>query len=439
MVCPSCGTPAPEHISACRSCGASLMPGAERAPLWAPPHPAARVEVPWGPPSRALLPVVEPTVQLDAAIVPVDVTGEWSPSSLVWDLPEPEVVDLAATPAGGLVWDTERLELEPGLLSGHLDEAALPSRRRSMVLLTLSVLAAAASLLSALVAVVGFDVRSDVNGSLSLKANDFSSNSIVGCIIVAVLMVVGAAAASAGRRFGAGVAAGAGCAAAGLLLWVDGQGLAVLDSITSGLHEKGVSYQLATTLDVGFWIAIVGAALSLAVVVAAWGWHTSDGRAPHHPAIGVFGAFATLVMVAGLMVPVGGAALADNFSNDRPVNAVRFGKAFVFYLLAIDHQQQPPVTWLLRLGLLCLLLVAGLVAFLKGTRFSVGIAVGLVPLQLWLWSTSVLQAGDRPFSIAGGNPGGSGFESHLLTSIGIMMFVVALVVSLVAAYAVRRD
>ncbi|MEY4339183.1 MAG: hypothetical protein RLZ14_1033 [Actinomycetota bacterium] len=450
MVCPSCGAPASEHSSACQSCGAALRQTTPAALGWGPPHPATRVEVPWDPPvGRA---------DVVAPIAPTEATSEWA-ASLVWDAHDAAVVDLTAvdpaggdlarvdpsgldladTPAGGLVWDTLGFDLEPGPVLRQPDVAALPSRRRAMALLTLSVLAAAASVLSAVAAVVGFDVRSEVNGSLSLKANDFSSNSIVGCIIVAVLMVAGAAAAAAGRRFGAGVAGGAAFAAAGLLLWIDGQGLAVLDSITSGLHEKHVSYQLATTLDVGFWTALVAAGLSLAVVAVAWGWRSTDGRAPHHPAIGVFGAFATLVMVAGLMVPVGGAALVDNFTKDRPVNAVRFGKAFVFYLLAIDHQPQPPVTWALRLALMLLLAVAGLVAFLKGTRFSVGIAVGVLPLQLWLWSTSALQAGDRPFSIAGGNPGGSGFESHLVTTVGIMMFVVALVISLVAAFAVRRD
>ena len=189
----------------------------------------------------------------------------------------------------------------------------------------------------------------------------------------------------------------------------------------------------------GLCAALAGAALCVVVVVLAWGWRLDSSREPHHPAIGVFGSFGTLVFVAGLLIPVGGAALIDNFSGDRPVNAVKFGKAFVFYLLAIDHQPQPPVTWILRLVLVLLLAIAGLVAFLKGTRFSIGIAVGMLPVQLWLWATSVLQAGDRPFSIAGGNPGGSGFESHAVTSVGIMMLVAATVIGLVAAFVVRND
>jgi hypothetical protein len=382
---------------------------------WAAPHPDTRVEVPWGPP------------EIDVVPIWVHVTDPADPA------------DAADTPPWGLVWDTEQLEVVPAEVSPHLASAALPARTRAVALFASAVLAAACAVLGALTAVVGFDVRSEVNGALSLKANDFSSNSIVACLIVAGLLVGGAAAALSGRRFGAGVAAGAGFAGAGLLMWIAGQGLAVIDTITAGLHSKGVSYQLATTLDIGFWASIGGAVLCIVVVLLAWGWRTSDGREPHHPALGVFGSFATLVMVAGLLVPVGGAALIDNFSSDRAVNSVRFGKAFVFYLLAIDHQPQPPVTWILRLGLVVLLAVAGLLAFLKGTRFSIGIAVGVLVVQLWLWATSVLQAGDRPFSIAGGNPGGSGFESHAITSVGIMMFLAATVIGLVVAFVVRRD
>lgn len=425
MFCSSCGSPAPEHSVACTVCGASLLKVAPARAPWAPPSPSSRVEVPWGPPGQ-----IAPSI---------DSTGHRSASALVWD-PDELLLDLqSTTPPTGLVWDTERLELDASDLAERVAPAPLPSRPRAVALLWLSVLAASATVMAAVTAVIGFDVRSEVNGALSLKANDFSSNSIVGCLIVAVLLVMGAAAAATGRRFGAGVVVGAAAAGAGLLLWIAGQALAVIDTITSGLHAKGVSYQLATTLDVGFWAAVAGAGLCVLVALVAWGWSGVDGREPHHPALGVFGSFATLVLGAGLMVPVGGAALADNFGNTTPVNAVRFGKAFVFYLLAVDHQPQPPVTWLLRLALIVLLVVAGLVAFLKGTRFSIGIAVGLLPLQLWLWATSVLQAGDRPFSIAGGNPGGSGFESHLVTSVGVMMLIAASVIGVVAAFVTRDD
>ena len=434
MICPSCGLPAPEHAVACPARPVPSTPAAPTMGIWAPPSPSTRVEVPWGPPVAVTAPLP----------VTTDATGEWVRSSLVWDAEQLDMeqldhVDLADTPPTGLVWDTQQLDLDSQGLSARLGSAALPARGRAVALLVAAVLAAACTVLTALVAVVGFDVRSEVNGALSLKANDFSSNSIVACLIIGVLLVSGAAAAASGRRFGAGVAVGAGCAGAGLLLWIAGQGLAVLDTIISGLHAKGVSYQLATTLDVGFWAAVAGAVLCLVVVALGWGWRFSDGREPHHPGIGVFGSFATLVLVAGLLVPVGGAALVDNFSSDRPVNAVEFGKAFVFYLLAIDHQPQPPVTWILRLVLIALLAVAGLVAFLKGTRFSIGIAAGVLVVQLWIWVTSVLQAGDRPFSIAGGNPGGSGVESHAITSVGIMMFLAATVIGLVAAFVVRGD
>ncbi len=437
MICPSCGMPAPEHAVACPARPVPSVPAAPMAGIWAPPNPATRAEVPWGPPTAVTAPLPVTSESADA-------TGEWVRSSLVWDTEKSETeqlaqVDLADTPPTGLVWDTQQLELDGQGLSTSLASAALPARGRAASLFVAAVLAAACAVLSSLIAVVGFDVRSEVNGALSLKANDFSSNSIVACLIIAVLMVAGAAMAASGHRFGAGVSAGAGLAGAGLLVWIVGQGLAVLDTITSGLHAKGVSYQLATTLDVGFWAAVAGAVLCLVVVVLAWGWRFNDGREPHHPAIGVFGTFSTLVLVAGLLVPVGGAALVDNFSSERPVNAVEFGKAFVFYLLAIDHQPQPPVTWILRLVLIALLAVAGLVAFLKGTRFSMGIAVGVLVVQVWLWATSVLQAGDRPFSIAGGNPGGSGVESHAITSVGIMMFLAATVIGLVAAFVVRDD
>jgi hypothetical protein len=411
MLCPSCGAPAEDHHTNCDSCGASLL--VPRPSMWAPPSPAERVDEAPPPP----IPVAQPDLG-------------WVTAPISWEVP---------APTSTLVWETERLPVVPVETTSRFPAVSLPRRSRAVVLFVLSVLAAAGAVLTALVPIVRYRVTGDLNSSLTMRANDFASNTLVGFLIAAGLLVVGASAALAGRRVGAGLVAGVGMAASALALWTIAQSLAFVDTLRVGLRESGLGYRLVTTFDLGLWAATAVAALGVVLFVVALGWSRVDGRRRLHPGISVLGGFASLVMVAGPMVPTGGASFADNFTGERPVAAIHFAKAFVFYLTRIDHQAQPPVTFIMRLVSLGLLLLVGLWAFLRGNRWGLAAVFGSSAITVWIWATAVFTAGHRPFGPVGGNPGSTAFEPHAVTSVGVLMTVLAIVLSAVAFVVTRRD
>ena len=407
MLCPSCATLAGDHLTTCPSCGASLLTG----PRWAPPSPAERVDA---------LPPPTPTPRPDL---------EWVTAPISWEVP---------APTSTLVWDTGQLPVIPVERTEQYPAVALPRRSRAMTLFVLSVLAAAGAVLAAFSPIVSYRVTGDLASALTMRGNDFASNTLVGLLIAAGLLVIGAAGALAGRRSGAGLVAGVGMAASALAVWTIAQAFAFVDTLRVGLRTSGLGYRLVTTYEVGLWAAVGVAVLGVLLFVVALGWSRGDGRNRMHPGISVLGCFATLVLVAGPMVPMRGASFADNFTGERPVAAIYFGKAAVFYLTGIDHQAQPPVTFIMRLGALLLMAIVGLVAFLRGNRWGLAAVFGTTAMTAWVWATSVFTAGDRPFGPVGGNPGSTGFEPHAVTTVGLLMTVLALVLAAVS-FRVGRD
>jgi len=408
MLCPSCASPAGDEHARCPSCGASLLMGG----TWAPPVPAERVE----------------TLPPPMSLAPADL--EWVTAPISWEVP-------ASTST--LVWDTGKLPVVPLEHTDRYPQASLPRRSRAAVLFVLAVLAAAGAVLAALAPIVGYRVTGDLTSTITMKANDFASNTLVGLLIAAGLLVVGSAGALAGRRAGAGLVAGVGMAASALAIWTIAQSLAFVDTLRVGLRKSGLAYRLVTTYDLGLWAAIAVAVLGLLLFVVGLAWSRNDGRNRMHPGIAVLGSFAVLVLVAGPMVPTGGASFADNFTGEQPVAAIRFAKGFVFYLTRIDHQAQPPVTFIMRLVALLLIAVVGLVAFLRGNRWGVAAVFGVASVTAWIWATSVFTAGHRPFGPVGGNPGSSGFEPHAVTTVGMLMTLLAMVLAAVSLRVTRND
>lgn len=354
----------------------------------------------------------------------------WVTAPISWEVP---------APTGTLVWDTGRLPVVSVESTDRYPAVVLPRRSRAIVLFLLSVLAAAGAVLAAFAPIVRYRASGGVNDALTIRANDFSSNTLVGLLIGAALLVLGSAGALAGRRSGAGLVAGAGLAASSLAIWTIAQALAFVDTLRVGLAKSGLGYRLITTYDLGLWTAVGVAALGAVLFLVALGWARGDGQPRMHPGISVLGAFATVVLVAGPMIPTGGASFADNFTGEQPVAAIRFAKAFVYYLTGIDHQAQPPVTFIMRLGALLLLAVAGLVAFLRGNRWGLSAAFGAVAVTAWTWATSVVAAGDRPFGPVGGNPGSTAFEPHSVTTVGLLMTVLAMALAAVSFFITRND
>ena len=84
-----------------------------------------------------------------------------------------------------------------------------PAPLRS-TLLVMAVAAAAVGVSSAFLTVLRYRVTGDVTASMRIGLNGISTNARVGAIIAAVLLVIGASIGLSGRRFGTGLAGGAG-------------------------------------------------------------------------------------------------------------------------------------------------------------------------------------------------------------------------------------
>jgi hypothetical protein len=65
--------------------------------------------------------------------------------------------------------------------------------------------------------------------------------------------------------------------------------------------------------------------------------------------------------------------------------------------------------------------------------------LGSMGIALWQWITSLLEAGDWPFGIAGGNPGVDGFVPHVVTTVGVVMIIIALLAGTAMVYRERSS
>ena len=205
----------------------------------------------------------------------------------------------------------------------------------------------------------------------------------------------------------------AGLALAGMMAMMIGSVTSLFDSSEVALLKGGGSFTLTTTQEVGFWLGAIAAVFGVVAFVLALTSAGNDGLPSIAAPYGFIGALGTLLVVGGTLIPMHGASFADQFSND-----------------AI-----PPATLLLRLLVLLLIAVGGLAGFLSNRRWGVGLALGAISIAVWQWATSLSQSGDLPFGIAGGNFGGDYSDSpHLVTSVGVVVMLLAALVALIAAH-----
>ncbi len=332
----------------------------------------------------------------------------------------------------GAFWDAGATGAWPVEVTSEGAVVAPPPSFRVTPLLVVASLAAVIAGIAAFVEVVSYRIVGDLDQSLSVKANDFSTNNVVACLIAAVVLVGGAALGATGRRIGSGLAGGAGLALAGLMGWIAAQGVTVLDTVKQGLIAKGGTYTLTTTMSAGFWLVVVAGALGAIVFFASLAEAGNDGARPINAAVGALGALGTVAVVVGTLLPMKSASFSDNFSSDLGVPPLQFWKLVTHATLGIDHQPVPPIATYLRLVVLFVIAVGGVVGFLSSRRWGIGLALGTVSIQFWFWLTAQGAWGDRPWGIAGGNPTGVvdwsaplDFTPHVLTTVGVIVMLVA--------------
>ena len=439
MFCPSCGVATEPQQRFCNACGtalstAPLSPGALFPPPTSEqPTTDATVESPIAVPAGEIPPVGSPEFDELFDTKRFQVVEQTTPTQ--------EQIGVAWVAGAGDFADTTdaipRITEEATfVVAAAASPAGVPLRSTTLLL---AIAAASVAVSSAFLTVFRYRVSGDVATSVRVGLNGISTNARVGTIIAAVLLIAGAAIGMSGRRFGTGLAGGAGLALAGFMGWLAADVWSVIDTLKQGFRESTLTYTLSTTLDVGFWMAVAAAVLGGIVFAVSFAGIGDDGEPPLHPAVGAFGLLGGLALVIGPMLPTKGATFADNFSNDGALGPALWWKGRLFIDLGITHAAVPPITTWLRILLLLLLLVGAYLGFIAGSKWGVGMVLGAVGIGVWQWLTAVLEAGDLPWSIAGGSPGQEGFPPNIVTTVGVLVVMATLVVAAVLAYLPRRN
>ena len=435
MFCPSCGAAVKTGQRFCTSCGIALVDTAvhqstEALPTLTPlapqaPQAAAPAATPALPPPTlpAAPPAVSPTLPISTvpadanpftpaaettALTVIEQTAH-SATAEVWAAADAATGQLPATVPSPLMpttaWpvvdggDTDSLDITNDL------DAPEPQPFRFTPLIGVATVAGVLAVATALLDVATTEVSGDTRWALTFKLNDFASNYTVGAIIAAVLMVAGSALGATGRRFGTGLAGGAGLALAGMMSFMIGQVIAWFDATEVGLMQGGGAFTLTTTQEIGFWLAVTAAVLGVVVFVLSLSGRGNDGHPQVPEVFTILGAVATLLVIVGSLIPGKGAEFADQFANDFT----------------------PPATLLLRLLVFLLIGVGGIVGFVAGRRWGLGMALGAISIGVWQWITALTESGDFPFGIGGGNYGATEYAPHIITTVGIALMLLSVI------------
>jgi len=287
----------------------------------------------------------------------------------------------------------------------------------SVALGILAVLSGVATIAGSFLNVLNLSSDVSVRELGDYKINDFilGTNLQVAFVVAGLAVITGGVLAVLGKRFGAGLAGGAGVACVPFVVALWG---ATQDRIKLGTADAGSSGGsfLQSKLDVGFWLLVIGAGIGLVVLFVAFVQSGYDGRPALHPAICAIGAVAAVIAAAGQMIPLKGTHFTDQFKTDGIDARIVYG----------------------RLAILALVAVGGLIGFLRNNRWGVGYALGVATLYIWQWVSSLAKAGSHPAppSFAGGTLAG---KPHAVTTIGVVVLLLVSVAAIVVANQPRRS
>jgi hypothetical protein len=408
--CHSCDTEVHEGQKFCAECGASLRGVADvtgevpvvpsSVPLDAPTREMATVPPP---------PPRDPTPRASVAPISgrVDVTGPTdSPLAMPTDTGGVHVVEATSPPVD---LTAPLPALAPTTGERPVDASPERGRFRLRPMLVLALVAAGATV----VAVSGTIVRitPPPDGAVPrYTVNGLGTNNAVAGLLAAGAMVVGALIWCVGRRWGAGLAGGAGAALAG---WA---------ALMIGLTEWRIHAAPGALIErsVGFWALWVAGGLGAVVLVASLARAGRDGRAGLDPWIAALAAVSFVIAAVGPLIPRGSADWSGNWSTE-----------------SLGGVDLPQAFFVGRFVQLALLLLCGVVGCLLVRRWGLGLAVGGMLSAGWLLVTSATNRTDSPIGPAYANPGaGTDLSPHGVTVVG---FAIAGFFTLVAVVMALLD
>ena len=197
-------------------------------------------------------------------------TADPAAFEVVFATEEFRVVEQMTTTAEqiGLAWNPDVVPVEPGIDTAEVPMLGVPPGLR-MVLVVLASITAVLVAIAPFLTVASYRVTGDLSASVFVEGKGFTSNALLGSILAAVLLLVGAVAGMLGHRFGMGLAGGVGLAVAGLMSWIVGQGVSLIDTVKQAMRVRGGNYDLVTTLDIGWWMAVIAAVIGGVVFVVS--------------------------------------------------------------------------------------------------------------------------------------------------------------------------
>jgi hypothetical protein len=442
MYCPSCGQRVVENQKFCAECGNSLVDitdptealpvTGQLAGLPADDLPdiaglptqeiTAREPIPdpdWGTPTGEV-PVVSPAPDAPTPTdeVPTLVTAAPPPVDM---LSTTQIPFQSFDPANTADEPHEITDEVPELFDGSSDLYEYPPGRdpfKVKLVFILGFFGAIAVLMAAVADMIDIRTSAPVDGiATGIRTLDtLGTNLAVAGFVGAAVMVLGGLLACFGFRWGAGLAGGAGLALTGWAAMVAGLAelrIASAESITR--QTTDLAFTLKVTRDLGFWLIVVVAVIGLLVFLASLRSIGTGGRPPLNPWIAALGAVSGVVLVAGPLLPEGTATFANNFRSASPI----FDLPTVYF-----------AGRLIQLALIGGTIVFGLLIV---RAYGLGLAAGGVSVALWMWVSSLLDLGTFPLGIAAGNFGASNATPHAVTSAGMSLTLLMLIVSAILA------
>jgi hypothetical protein len=309
----------------------------------------------------------------------------------------------------------------PALFDGSSDMYESPPGRdpfKVKVVFILAFFGALAVLMTAVADIIDIRTSAPVDGiATGVRTLDtLGTNLAVAGFFGATVMALGGLLACFGFRWGAGLAGGAGLSLTGWAAMVTGLAelrIASAESITR--QTTDLAFTLKVTRDLGFWLIVAVAAIGFLGFLASLSSFSTGGRPALNPWIAALGGVGGVVLIAGPLLPEGNATFKNNYRSASPI----------FDL--------PTLYFAGRLIQLALIGVAIVFGLLIVRAYGLGLAAGGVSVALWLWVSSLLDMGTFPLGIAAGNFGAGDSTPHAVTTAGMSLTLLMLVVSAVLA------
>jgi hypothetical protein len=416
----------PAAIAAAAAVGAAVAGASPETPTQPAPHPAGG-----------------DASQLDATLAELGATPPPADSTEVLDAtPTPQSEPLATAEVAAISTDTTVLSASdvgttdefPAVFDGSEDVHQFPPGREPFKLRLMFVLAffgAVATLMSSAADLTDIRTSTPIDGiniGITTLA-DVGVNLPIAGFTGAVVMTLGGLLACYGFRWGAGLAGGGGLALAGwagLTIGLVEKPIAVAESITR--TDTTQQFTLTVTRDLGFWLIVAAGVIGLLVFAASLRMAGTGGRRSLNPWVAAVGAVSAVILAAGPLIPEGSASFSDNFRSPSAL---------------IDL---PTAYFAGRLGQVALIAVAGVVGFLLVRAYGLGLAAGGISVAFWMWLSALLGigedlgAGDVPLGIAAGNFGAGDNTPHGVTTVGMVLTLLMLLIAAVMAVVqYRRD